>query len=66
MKTKIYYANTGIGCTLLTAVSLPSAKSKAMREVGTRAGVKEVRLATEQDIAWVRGMGGRVPKITAT
>lgn len=46
---------------LLAAASLEEARKKAMSEQGS-ANVTNVSLASENDIEWVRGMGGRVPE----
>lgn len=58
----LYYVETGIGCCIRRARSEDQALEDALREVGTWNGIKAVRLASEADLAWVRGMGGRVPK----
>lgn len=57
----LYYVETGCGCGLREASSIEQAKRAALREVGTMNGVEAVRLATGDDIAWVRAMGGFVP-----
>lgn len=58
----LFYARTGIGCCIREARNLRSAHAAILREVGEFNGVKEVRKATDADIAWVRGMGGHVPE----
>lgn len=63
MKLKLYYVDTGRGCGLKAGMTERGVRSSALREVGTAVGVKLVRLATDADIAWVRGMGGVVPRI---
>lgn len=63
MKKKLFYAETGMGVTLLVADDEDSARSEALRRVGTVHGVHTVREATNRDIAWVSSMGGYVPKI---
>lgn len=63
MRKKLYYAETGMGATLLLAENEDSALAEALRCAGTAHGVKAVRAATDSDIAWVSAMGGRVPKI---
>lgn len=57
----LYYVETGRGCCIRCARSAEQAEREALREVGTYEGVQNVREATERDIEWVRGMGGRVP-----
>lgn len=59
---RIYLTDIGSHVTLDLASSLRAARSAALKEHGTR-NVTAVRLATEADIEWVRGMGGRVPKV---
>lgn len=59
---KLFYIETNRGCGLRRAHRLSSARKMAEREVGI-SNVREVREATERDIAWVRGMGGYVPQI---
>lgn len=63
MAKKLYYASTGCGACIRLAEDEDDAYEKVLREVGTANGVNDVREATEQDIAWVRGMGGYVPKL---
>jgi len=60
---RVYYASTSRGCRLLLANSVRSARSEVQREVGTFEEVTEVRKATQDDISWVRAMGGYVPVI---
>lgn len=62
---KIYYADTDRGCALRTAETLTAARRQINREVGSD-NVGAVRPATENDIAWVRGMGGYVPPLATT
>lgn len=63
MAKKLYYASTGCGAYIRLAEDEDDAYEKVLREVGTANGVNYVREATEQDIAWVREMGGYVPKL---
>lgn len=60
--SKLFYISTDRGAAIRSAHRLDSAKKLAREEVG-RSNVKEVREATEADIAWVRGMGGYIPPI---
>jgi hypothetical protein len=60
---KLFYLSTGMGACIRVAEDEDDAYEKVLREVGTDAGVDDVREATEQDIEWVRGMGGRVPTL---
>lgn len=62
MRSKLYYVNTDRGTGIRAALTIRGAKRAAANEVGS-GNVKEVRLATEKDIAWVRGMGGHVPNV---
>lgn len=58
----LYYAETERGCCIRRALSEEQALTQILREVGTTyAGVRLLREATEADLAWVKGMGGRVP-----
>lgn len=61
---KLFYVETGSSCGIKKARTSVEARKKALAEVGSLNGVKLVRVSTEQDIAWVRGVGGYVPKIT--
>lgn len=45
------------------ARDIESGKRAILREVGTYEGVSTVRKATEEDIAWVKGMGGSVQAV---
>lgn len=63
---KLFYVSTGMGCCIMKARDEDHARKQALIEVGTMRGVREVREATESDIAWVRGMGGRIPKLDPT
>lgn len=58
----IYYAETGMGCTIVEAFDEQEARSQVLQEVGTYHGVSLVRKATKEDIAWVHVMGGWVPE----
>lgn len=59
--SKIYYVETGAGCTLIEAGSIERAVQIVVEEVGTIVGVGTRREATDEDIEWVRAMGGGVP-----
>ena len=48
---------------LVTAETLKKAKCEAIDEEGKN-NVSDVRLATEEEIEWVRAMGGYVPKLS--
>lgn len=56
----LFYISTSWGCGIRAARTLQSAEKNAREEVG-RGNVKEVRFATEVDVAQVRYMGGRIP-----
>lgn len=47
---------------LIAAVSLEAARKMAMSEQGS-SNVQGVALASEEDLAWVKGMGGPIPDI---
>ena len=57
---KIYYARTDRGCGLRAAESLNDARAQFYNECGFN-NVIEVHEATEEDIQWIKGMGGYVP-----
>ncbi len=61
-RNRLYYVSTGLGATLVVAEDQDSAEEKTLRKVGTYNGVQDCREATEQDIEWVRAMGGYVPQ----
>lgn len=63
MSTKLYYVTTGMGACLELAESKDIAYKNVLREVGTSWGVRNVREATETDVAWVKAMGGYVPEL---
>jgi hypothetical protein len=54
-KPALKYVSTDFGCSIRIGPD-----SQIIREIGT-AHIKGIRFATEKDVAWVRGMGGRVP-----
>lgn len=58
--TKLYYVSTDRGCCLRAAKTAAAAKRSVANDCGIN-NVREVRLATQRDVAWVRGMGGYVP-----
>ena len=58
----LYYAETGMGCCIREATNLKNARNIILREVGTSNGIRLVRKASQDDIGWVRGMGGYVPE----
>lgn len=58
----LFYASTGIGACIREARDIRAARAAILREVGEYNGIKEIRKATEADIAWVKGMGGHVPE----
>ena len=58
----LFFAKTGRGVCIRAGTDIDEVEQKLLREVGTRDGVQDIRIATESDIAHVRGMGGRVPQ----
>ena len=58
--TQEYYAETGVGCTIIEAKSIEVARTKVLREVGTMAGIQVIRKATKADLAWVYSMQGKI------
>lgn len=63
MSQKLYYIETGLGAGIRLAPSQTKAEKEALEEAGTFAGVSVVRLATKEDIASVRAMGGHIPEL---
>lgn len=59
---RLFHVSTDRGCGIRAAVDEDAMWRMMAREVGT-SNVSEIREATEADIAWVRGMGGYIPKI---
>lgn len=62
----LFYASTGTGACIREAQDISSARATILREVGEYDGIKELRKATQADIAWVKGMGGYVPNDQTT
>ena len=60
-----YVSLEGRGCGIRVGTCEDDIWNQMAREVGTNA-VQEIREATEADIAYVRGMGGRVPSLPKT
>jgi len=58
----MYYAETSIGCSIIAAANINSARSQCQREIGTLQSIKLVRPALKKDIDWVRMMGGHIPE----
>jgi hypothetical protein len=60
----LFYVETGIGCSIEYGRkgSENKVRERVLREVGTYNGVKRIREATKDDIAWVQAMGGYIPK----
>ena len=58
----LFYVSTSRGCGIRTARDEEHAESMVEREIGSMEYIEDVHEATERDIAWVQGMGGKVPK----
>jgi hypothetical protein len=58
----LYYASTGLGACIVAARSLRQAHADVLRTVGPWNGIKSIQKATPENIAWVRGMGGCIPR----
>ena len=65
MREKYYYVETDRGCAIYAGHTLEKVRGVALREHGTDS-FKLIRPATTQDLDWVRGMGGYVPRINQT
>lgn len=62
----MYYFSCSKGCGIRQATGIRQARSNIIREVGEYdmiAGPNILRLASKKDIAWVKAMGGYIPKI---
>lgn len=57
---KLFYVETEVYCCLQLARTAESARRKVLKE--TSPYYCTARLATKQDIAWVKAMGGLVPE----
>jgi len=64
-KETIYYVESGGNCGLIAAKRIETAKNEFIRDMGLchLGSYVEVRKATKEDIAWVGGMGGYMPKV---
>jgi len=62
-KNKLYYAETGMGATMIVATTENAAHNKVLKKVGTENGVQLVREATAKDIASVKAMNGYIPDV---
>lgn len=59
----LYYVQSSYGCGLYAALNLQQAIANARAELGTM-HYESCTKATEEQIAWVRAMGGRVPSMS--
>ena len=59
---KLYHIETDRGVGIRAATSEEEVWQMMAREVGT-SNVRDIHEATPEEIAWVRGMGGRVPNV---
>ncbi len=55
---KLYYVETGMGCTVVKAKSAAQARAMVLKMVGTYNGVDLVREATDFDVAWYKQFSG--------
>jgi hypothetical protein len=58
----LYFVETDCGVGIRRASSLDSAYSGLAREIGEN-NINEVREATDEDIEYVRSMGGYIPAV---
>ncbi len=61
---KLFYVETEIGCGIRTGTDEDEVYDEEVESIGTYHSVRLVREATKKDIAWVRTMGGYIPKLT--
>lgn len=59
-EAQLMYISTAYGCAIRRGTRERVMRQMA-REIGTD-NVREIRPANDDDIAWVRGMGGHVPE----
>lgn len=59
-KKTLYYFESDRGCGIRAARNLQQAEKEIIREVGEY-GFERCRKATDQDIGWVKAMGGHIP-----
>jgi len=57
-----YYFESDMGCGIRKYRNIEQAKKEIKIEVGTYNYKDIVREATEEDISWVKTMGGYIPK----
>jgi hypothetical protein len=57
----LVYAECGCGACIRDYPNLESAEKGILKEVGTREGVSICRWATQNDLNWVKAMGGMIP-----
>jgi len=62
-KEKLFYVKTGLGCGIRAGFAGRQVVREELRYAGIHSGVQIVRKATPTDIAWVKAMGGHIPKI---
>lgn len=62
---QLYTVRTTRGMTIRAATDADDAFDQVARQIGKN-NIEDVEETTERDIAWVRGMGGYVPKIETT
>jgi hypothetical protein len=60
-RERTFYIETDFGCRLVEGTTLEKAKEEALQEEGSE-HFQSIRRATEDDVDWVRGMRGWVPK----
>ncbi len=61
-KYKLYYLDSDMGCGLRAYRTLREAEREELKEVGTW-NFRGIRLATKEEITWIKAMGGHVPDI---
>lgn len=62
---QLYYFNSDLGCGLRAAKSLEEAIRDITMEVGQMQNPR-IRLATEDDILWIKSVDGFIPEIKET
>ena len=59
----LYYFESDLGCGLRKFANLQQARKQIVREVGIANRPEKIQKATKDQINWVEGMGGKVPKL---
>ena len=62
-KRKLYYVTGGLGCGIRSGLSVEEVEREETIRQGTYNGPVFVKEATEEELSWVKSMGGYVPEL---